>query len=175
MLHDLNSANGTYVNWAKVSSTAELKQGDQIKCGSTLIVFGGEPSGISGEPGGSLKIDENGNIIESAIMATVPSMEDSVIIAGPEASSAVENLRILYDLSIAISSIFDRHQLLERVMDIIRELGDETENRDVKLQDVINKAIEEGMNEALVRDTIQKLKNEGNLYEPRMGYIRPPT
>jgi two-component system, NtrC family, sensor kinase len=119
MLYDLNSANGTYVNGVKVSSTAELKQGDQIKCGSTLIAFGGEPSGISGEPGGSLKIDENGNIIESAIMATVPSMEDSVIIAGPEASSAVENLRILYDLSIAISSIFDRHQLLERVMDII--------------------------------------------------------
>ena len=119
VLYDLNSANGTYVNGVKVSSTSELKQGDQIKCGSTLIVFGGEPTGISGELGGSLKIDENGNIIESAIMATVPSMEDSVIIAGPEASSAVENLRILYDLSIAISSIFDRHQLLERVMDII--------------------------------------------------------
>ena len=119
VLYDLNSANGTYVNGVKVLSTSELKQGDQIKCGSTLIVFGGEPTGISGEPGGSLKIDENGNIIESAIMATVPSMEDSVIIAGPEASSAVENLRILYDLSIAISSIFDRLQLLERVMDII--------------------------------------------------------
>jgi len=119
VLYDLNSANGTYVNGVKVSSTSELKQGDQIKCGSTLIVFGGEPTGISGELGGSLKIDENGNLIESAIMATVPSMEDSVIIAGPEASSAVENLRILYDLSIAISSIFDRHQLLERVMDII--------------------------------------------------------
>ena len=119
VLYDLNSANGTYVNGVKVSSTSELKQGDQIKCGSTLIVFGGEPTGISGAPGGSLKIDENGNLMESAIMATVPSMEDSVIIAGPEASSAVENLRILYDLSIAISSIFDRHQLLERVMDII--------------------------------------------------------
>ena len=119
VLYDLNSANGTYVNGVKVSSTSELKQGDQIKCGSTLIVFGGEPTGISGSPGGSLKIDENGNLVESAIMATVPSMEDSVIIAGPEASSAVENLRILYDLSIAISSIFDRHQLLERVMDII--------------------------------------------------------
>jgi two-component system NtrC family sensor kinase len=119
MLYDLNSANGTYVNGVKVSSTSELKQGDQIKCGSTLIVFGGERTGISGEPGGSLKIDENGNIIESAIMATVPSMEDSVIIAGPEASSAVENLRIMYDLSIAISSIFDRLQLLERVMDIV--------------------------------------------------------
>ncbi|MBN1845168.1 MAG: FHA domain-containing protein [Sedimentisphaerales bacterium] len=120
LLDDLNSANGTYINGVKVSSPMALKQGDQIKCGTTLIVFGGEPtSGIPGEPGGSLRIDPDGNIIESAIMATVPSMEDSVIIAGPEASSAVENLRLLYELSAAISSIFDRRQLLEKVMDII--------------------------------------------------------
>ena len=120
MIKDLNSANGTYVNGVKVATVLDLKQGDQIRCGSTLIVFGGAQSrGISGEPGGSLRIDADGNIIESSIMATVPSMEDSVIIAAPEASNAVGNLRLLYELSTAISSIFDRQQLLERVMDMI--------------------------------------------------------
>ncbi|MBN1765628.1 MAG: FHA domain-containing protein [Sedimentisphaerales bacterium] len=119
VIHDLNSANGTYVNGVKVSKFLELKQGDQIRCGASLLVFGGvRSSGIAGQLGG-LKIDEEGNIIESSIMATVPSLDDSVIIAGPETSNAVGNLRLLYELSTAINSIFDRQQLLEKVMDMI--------------------------------------------------------
>lgn len=119
-IHDLNSANGTYVNGVKVSTPMELKQGDQIRCGTTLVVFGGVyTSGITGPTGGSLRIDEDGNLIESSIMQTVPSMEDSVVIAGPETTSAVGDLRLLYELTAAISSIFDRQQLLEKVMDMI--------------------------------------------------------
>ncbi len=118
-IRDLNSANGTYVNGVKLSSFLELKQGDQIRCGATLIVFGGVRStGIAGELGG-LRIDEDGNLVESSIMATVPSMDDSVIIAGPETTNAVGNLRLMYELSTAINSIFDRQQLLEKVMDMI--------------------------------------------------------
>ena len=120
-IRDLNSANGTYVNGVKFSGLMELKQGDQIRCGASLIVFGGvRSSTVKGDLTG-LRIDEDGNIIESSIMATMPSMDDSVIIAGPEASDAVGNLRVLYELSTAISSIFDRDQLLEKVMDIIFE------------------------------------------------------
>ncbi len=118
-IRDLNSANGTYVNGVKLSSFLELKQGDQVRCGATLIVFGGVRSiGIAGDMGG-LRIDEDGNLVESSIMATVPSMDDSVIIAGPETTSAVGNLRLMYELSTAINSIFDRQQLLEKVMDMI--------------------------------------------------------
>ncbi len=118
VIRDLNSANGTYVNGIKLSGFIELKPGDQIRCGATLIVFGNIPSGIMGEPGG-LHIDENGNLVESSIMATVPTMDDSVIIAGPETSNAIGNLRLLYELSTAISTIFDRPQMLNKVMDII--------------------------------------------------------
>jgi pSer/pThr/pTyr-binding forkhead associated (FHA) protein len=120
-IHDMNSANGTYVNGVKVSTSMELKQGDQIRCGTTLVVFGGlqQSSGIPGQTSSSLRIDENGNLIESSIMQTVPSMEDSVVIAGPEMTSAVGDLRVLYELTTAISSIFDRQQLLEQVMDMI--------------------------------------------------------
>jgi len=119
VISDLNSANGTYVNGVKLSSPLELKQGDQIRCGATLIVYGGvRASGIPGQLEG-LRIDEKGNIVESSIMATVPSMDDSVIIAGPETSDAVGNLRLMYELSTAINSIFDRQQLLEQVMNMI--------------------------------------------------------
>ncbi len=120
VIRDLGSANGTYVNGVKLSGFMELKQGDQIRCGATLIVFGQKKtaSGISGDPGG-LQIDADGNLIESSIMATTPGLDDSVIIAGPETSSAVGNLRLLYELSTTISSIFDEEQLLEKVMDIV--------------------------------------------------------
>lgn len=119
-IYDLNSANGTYVNGVKVSGPMELKQGDQIRCGTTLVVFGEfRTSGVAGDKSTSLRIDESGNIVESSIMATIPSMEDSVIIAGPETTSAVGDLRLLYELTSAISSIFDRQQLLEQVMDLI--------------------------------------------------------
>ena len=119
-IQDLNSANGTYVNGVKFTTPMELKQGDQVRCGATLIVFGGtRTSGIAGELGASLRIDDNGNVVESSIMSTVPSMEDSVVIAAPEASSAVENLRLLYELSRAVSSVFDQQQLLEKIMDMI--------------------------------------------------------
>jgi len=119
VIRDLNSANGTYVNGVKLSSTLELKQGDQIRCGATLIVYGGvRARGIPGQLEG-LRIDEKGNIVESSIMATVPSLDDSVIIAGPETSDAVGNLRMMYELSTAINSIFDRQQLLEQVMNMI--------------------------------------------------------
>ncbi len=118
VIRDLNSANGTYVNGVKISSPVSLKQGDQIRCGATLIVFDAVRNSVMGDLGG-LHIDKDGNLVESAIMSTTPSMDDSVIMAGPETSNAVINLRILYEMSTAISSIFDQQQLLEEVMDMI--------------------------------------------------------
>ncbi len=118
-ISDLQSANGTYVNGVKVLEPMALKQGDQVRCGTTIIVFGGKRSAtVTGLTSG-LKIDENGNLVEAAIVATMPSMDDSIILAGPESSAAVNNLRLLYQLSTAISSIFDTRQLLEQVMDMI--------------------------------------------------------
>ena len=39
-LRDLESANGTYVNGARLNRGLALKQGDQIRMGSTLLLFG---------------------------------------------------------------------------------------------------------------------------------------
>ncbi|MBI9018680.1 MAG: FHA domain-containing protein [Phycisphaerae bacterium] len=119
IIRDLTSSNGTYLNGVKIDSFMELKQGDQIRCGATLIAFGGiQSNSIAGDPGG-LRIDADGNLIESAIMATIPSMDDSVIIAAPETLAAVNNLKLLYELSNAINTVFDSQQLLDRVMDMI--------------------------------------------------------
>src|SRR3546814_5996024 len=39
-LRDLNSANGTFVNGVRVNDRRPLRAGDQIRTGSTLLVFG---------------------------------------------------------------------------------------------------------------------------------------
>lgn len=114
MIEDLGSANGTYVNGVKLRRTHRLQQGDQIRVGSTLLVFGGPGPGAIGD---EVNIAED-DIRDSSIMATVPSNEDSVILPTPEAGAqAIGNLRQLYDFIRTISTIFDVNLLLNRVMD----------------------------------------------------------
>jgi len=46
-LRDLESANGTFVNGKRLSGRVELAPGDQIRCGSTLMVFALAPDEAS--------------------------------------------------------------------------------------------------------------------------------
>ena len=118
MIEDLGSANGTFLNGVRVASSMVAHRGDQIRCGSTLLVFGG------GEPiHASVDVDEDGNLIDAAIVARLPSNEDSIIIPTPEAGAkAIENLRILYNLITDVSSIFNVDSLLQRTLDRIIEV-----------------------------------------------------
>jgi len=113
MLEDLGSANGTYLNGVKVTRPMPVSRGDQIRCGATLLVFGG------GRPTEtSVDLDENGSLIDAAIVATVPSNEDSVIIPTPEAGAeAIENIRIIYELAADIGSTFSLPLLLQKTLD----------------------------------------------------------
>jgi len=119
VLEDLGSANGTYLNGVRLTKPLPLKRGDQIRCGSTLLVFsGGRPLPLA-----DLDIDEEGNLVDAAIVATIPSSEDSVIIPTPEAGAeAIGNLRILYGLIGEIGSIFNVDVLLRRTLDKIFEV-----------------------------------------------------
>ena len=117
LLEDMGSANGTYLNGVRLAKPQILHRGDQIRVGATLLVFGGTTIRAT------LDVDENGQLVDAAIVATVPSNEDSVIIPTPEAGAqAIGNLRILYDLIADLGSIFKTDALLQRAMDRIFEI-----------------------------------------------------
>ncbi len=118
MLRDLGSANGTYLNGVRLRRPVPVNRGDQIRCGASLLVFLGGPPGVQT----SVDLDENGRLVDSAVVAQIPSNEDSVIIPTPEAGAkAIDNLRILYDLIAEVGSIFNVDVLLRRTLDKIFE------------------------------------------------------
>lgn len=118
VLEDLGSANGTYLNGVKVMRPMPVLRGDQIRCGTTLLVFGG------GKPTeATVDLDENGSLVDAAIVATLPSNEDSVVIPTPEAGAeAIENIRILYDLMNDLGSTFNVPMLLQKTLDKVFDI-----------------------------------------------------
>lgn len=118
MLVDLGSANGTFLNGMRLSKAMAVHPGDQIRCGRTLLVFA--QSGQLEASVGGVDVDEDGKLVDAAIVATVPSNEDSVIIPTPEAGAqAIGNLRIIYDLISEIGGIFDVDLVLQRTLEKI--------------------------------------------------------
>jgi len=122
VVRDLGSANGTYVNGVKVGRGPQvLKLGDQIRVGRTLMVFGAQP-GVSRASSGNVKLAGAEAGMDSAIMATIPTSDDSMVLAVPEPSAAaMSNLRILYQLGAALGTNFTVSQVLEVVMDLVFE------------------------------------------------------
>lgn len=124
-LTDLNSANGTFINGVRVQKPTRLKHGDQIRLGSTLLVYTGDESvtQLTGAkiPRDLVALDAGSDLLDSSIMASVPSNEDSVIMAAPETAHAVQAWSVLRELSDVIGSLLPPEQLLARVMDVILE------------------------------------------------------
>jgi len=113
ILEDLGSANGTFLNGVRVVKPTAVKRGDHIRCGSTLLAFGTKRQKLP-----ELDVDEDGRLVDAAIVATAPSNEDSIIIPTPEAGAkAIERLRILYDLITEMGSIFNVDVLLQHTLD----------------------------------------------------------
>lgn len=125
MLQDLQSSNGTQVNGIRLREAVKLKHGDQIKLGATLLVYGGDASvgrfSGRGSTRGLVDIASDANLLDSAILSSIPTNEDSVILAAPETADAVHAWRVMLQLSEAIGAVLSPEQLLERVMDIIME------------------------------------------------------
>src|SRR5947208_1427027 len=121
VLRDLGSSNGTYINGLRVTNRYILKLGDQIRVGRTLMVFGSQP-GVSRARGGDVSLAGEESGMDASIMHTVPSNDDSMVLAVPEpAAAAMSNLKILYQLGAALGSSFDTEQVLEVVMDLVFE------------------------------------------------------
>ena len=121
-IRDLGSSNGTYVNGRRVFGPGEpIKLGDQVRVGKTLLLFGAAP-GVSKGQVDQVKLTGIEAGLDSAILQTVPSNEDSIVLAVPEpAAAAMGNLKVLYRLAAALGSQFSVDQVLDVVMDLIFE------------------------------------------------------
>jgi len=121
ILRDLGSSNGTYVNGQRVERQVTLKMGDQIRVGRSLLVVGIQP-GLSRTTAGHVTLMGAEAGMDSSIINTMPSNEDSMVLAVPEpAAMAMSNLKVLYRLSAALGSAFKIDQVLEVVMDLVFE------------------------------------------------------
>jgi signal transduction histidine kinase/pSer/pThr/pTyr-binding forkhead associated (FHA) protein len=121
VLRDLGSSNGSYVNGMRVNNRWTLKLGDQVRVGRTLMVFGAQP-GVSRSSGGNVSLSGSEAGMDSSIMHTVASSDDSMVLAVPEpAAVAMSNLKILYQLGAALGSGFGVEQVMEVVMDLVFE------------------------------------------------------
>src|SRR5215213_2601297 len=121
ILKDLGSSNGSYVNGVRVDNTYTLKLGDQIRVGKTILVFGAQ-AGISRTSNAVVSLSGEEQGMESSIINTVQSNDDSMVLAVPEpAAAAMTNLKLLYQLGAALGSSFTALQVLEVVMDLVFE------------------------------------------------------
>lgn len=121
-IRDMGSSNGTYVNGQRVfGQPVTLKLGDQLRIGKTLLLFGAQP-GVSTHQSARVNLAGAESGMDSAIINTVPSNEDSIVLAVPEpAAAAMNNIKVLYRLSAALGSQFSIDQVLDVVMDLIFE------------------------------------------------------
>jgi signal transduction histidine kinase len=117
-LRDLESSNGTYLNGRRIDGRTLLKRGDQIRCGSMIMVFVGTPDETKAE---AVQIVDH-EAFDLTVEGRVSPNDESMILASPDpVRSASDHLRVIYDLTALTSTAFERDELLERVMDLIFE------------------------------------------------------
>jgi len=113
-INDLKSTNGTFVNGLRVVGRQLLKHGDQVRTGSTLLVFGEAPS----KRPNMVMIDPSASEVNFA--GEVVSSDDSMIMAVPEPREAAQfQLKVVYELTQLIGSTTEKDELLDRVMDVV--------------------------------------------------------
>jgi signal transduction histidine kinase len=125
LLLDLNSSNGTYLNGQRIVSPTELKHGDQIKVGSTLLVFTGQED-VEHFSGAQMirdlvDLDMSSASGGSSILSAVDASEESVILQPPETADAVAAWNVVYKIAEMIGTLESVEAFLERVTDIVFE------------------------------------------------------
>lgn len=123
LLVDLNSSNGTYLNGLRIVKPEELKHGDQIKIGGTLLVFSGQEHVESFSGAQAIQdlvdLDLSTPTGGSSILSTVDASEESVILQPPETADAVAAWNVVYQIAETIGTIDSVDGFLSRVADII--------------------------------------------------------
>jgi two-component system NtrC family sensor kinase len=119
-LRDLTSANGTFVNGQRLGAQrVELRPGDQIRCGSTLLVFAS--GAAEADKPSPVRLMEP-EAFDLTVEGRVNPSDESMVLGEPDpVRAAMDHLRVIYDLTALTSATVDRDQLLSRVMDLIFE------------------------------------------------------
>ncbi len=123
VLVDLKSANGTFLNGLRITNPTPLKHGDQIKVGSTLLVFSGQDELVgfarAQQAEDLVDLDPDGVAAGSSILSAVDGSEDSVILQAPETADAVAAWNVVYKVAEMVGTVDSADILLERVVDIM--------------------------------------------------------
>jgi signal transduction histidine kinase len=117
IINDLKSANGTFVNGVRVADPRPLRPGDQIRVGSSLFLFG-VSSAESKSKG--VRVARSGEI-DFNVEAMVKSVDEPISIASQADKSQTDQLKVLYEVVKLMGSVFNRDELLERIMDVVFE------------------------------------------------------
>lgn len=121
-VRDLNSQNGTHVNGVEIRERTKLRPGDQVRCGSTLFVFGRIDGAARGASGDDLDLVRvlRPEQIDAEIERTLAGNDDSVIMAEPEPrAAALHHLRLIYQLTALTTTLTERDALLAAVMELV--------------------------------------------------------
>jgi signal transduction histidine kinase len=114
-LRDLGSANGTFVNGVRITGRHALKNGDQLRAGTTLLVFGEQ-----GPPRPPAPVRGVGKREVEVSLQHTASSDDSMIMSVPDPSSAAQfQLGVIYELVGVVGSAVRRDELLHKVMEVI--------------------------------------------------------
>ncbi len=116
-INDLQSSNGTFVNGHRVNKRALLHIGDQIRTGTTILLFGHE--GMSNRlPQIRMAGDEPE--IPAQVEKSVTSSDDSLMLAisDPSAAASIQ-LRLIYNVTALIGTVDTREELLDKIMEMI--------------------------------------------------------
>jgi len=118
-VRDLESANGTFVNSARITQRTRLSPGDQIRCGSTLMLFGSAPS--AGRDGETVHLID-GEQMDVTVEGVAAGGDGYAVrgrgrVAANQAAS--DHLRVIYELTRLTTSTVSRDDLLEGVLDLV--------------------------------------------------------
>lgn len=122
-LRDIASHNGTIVNGVAIKDRIRLEQGDEIRVGATVLLFG-DPNLINRRPMVLITDDFE---IEPEVEARIIAPSDSYLDASTNeqqdatdsSEAAVDHLRVIYTLTALTARIMNNRELLEAVMDLV--------------------------------------------------------
>ncbi len=136
ILEDLASSNGTFLNGVEIT-TKPLKDGDELRIGSTVFVFHKSTSDTS-----YIGVEEDGKLIDigeqdsaSSVVSRVDmtSASGDALAAKSPADTTVEELvktnyrlRTMLEIAQSIGSALDEDELLDRIVEKLFEVFPET-------------------------------------------------